>query len=215
MEKHERKRILSIFAGIVFFNFMTIFFCIKSGLAKNDIMMRFNEHQTVTFLSALTLGLTSAVSFFIYKLKKKLSSPNSSPKFWLFSSIGFFYLCMDEFFMAHEGLDEFLFSFFGKPERESLGLDGIVIGVFALAAFAFCYFYRKEVFSHKIILPFFSLAGVCLVATVIFDQLETINIILEVLEESFKIVGVTLFFGGYLATFLSLWDKTSISLKET
>jgi len=34
--------------------------------------------------------------------------------FWLFSAIGFLYLCMDEYFMAHEGMDEWIGLLFKK-----------------------------------------------------------------------------------------------------
>ena len=206
------KRTLITLAIVVLFNFLLIFFSIKDGLDDADMMMRFREKEAVTFMSALLLGLTSLTSLVIYLLKKKVASIDKGFRFWLFTSIGFFYLCMDEYFMAHEGMDEAVGSLFGKDVK-ALGLDGLVIGAFGLMAAGLCFYFRKEIFRHKEMFPFLFLGGFCLVGTVVFDQLwrlKDIAITIEVIEESIKIVGVSLFFTAFLTALTSFIKKISV-----
>ena len=56
------KKIIVICAVVLLFNFILIFSCVKEGLAKDDVLLRFHERQAVTFLSALMLGLISLIS---------------------------------------------------------------------------------------------------------------------------------------------------------
>ncbi|MCF7873055.1 MAG: hypothetical protein K9L80_02505, partial [Candidatus Omnitrophica bacterium] len=57
-QNHKRKIIIT-FLILVVINFAIIFSSIKSGQSNGDPMYRFQERQAVTFISALTLGLTS------------------------------------------------------------------------------------------------------------------------------------------------------------
>lgn len=207
--KTTGKRILKVAAIVLILNLIVIFFSAKSGLSKGDMMLRFRERQAVTFLSALLLGLISLISSVIYLLKKKIQLPDKGFRFWLFASIGFFYLCMDEYFMAHEGMDEAVGALFGKDIKH-LNLDGLTIGFFGLIAFGVCYYFRKEILRQKEILPFLFLGAFGLLGTVVFHMLERINIVYEVIEEGFKILGVSFFFAGFLVTLLSLIKKLYI-----
>lgn len=203
------KKILIVIVVVLILNAIVISSCVKSGQRKGDIMLRFRERQAVTFLSALMLGLISMISLVIYLLKKKLVSPDKGFRFWLYSSIGFFYLSMDEYFMAHEGMDEAIGSLFGKYIKD-LNLDGVVLAVFGLIALGICLYFRRELLKHKQILPFLLLGGICLAGTVVFHILERIDIVLEVIEESFKIVGVSLFFAGFFVVLTSFLKRLSI-----
>jgi len=203
------KKIVIVIAVVLILNAIVISSSIKSGLGKGDIMLRFRERQAVTFLSALMLGLISMISLVIYLLKKKLVSPDKGFRFWFLSSIGFFYLCMDEYFMAHEGMDEAVGFLFGKYIKD-LNLDGLVLAVFGLIALGICFYFRRELLKHKQILPFLLLGGACLAGTVVFHILERTDIVLEVIEESFKIVGVSFFFAGFLTVLTSFVKRLSI-----
>ncbi|MCF7872894.1 MAG: hypothetical protein K9L80_01635, partial [Candidatus Omnitrophica bacterium] len=195
---------------LVVINFAIIFSSIKSGQSNGDPMYRFQERQAVTFISALTLGLTSLTALFIYLLKKKIKPITERVGFWLFSAIGFFYLCIDEYFMAHEGMDEWVGYWFGQNIKE-MNLDNLVIASFGIIALLLCLHFRKVIFNNKIMLPFLAIGGLGLVGTVIFHSFERINVYYEVAEESFKLVGVTAFFAAYLLAFLSFRDKITIS----
>ncbi|MBD3264414.1 MAG: hypothetical protein GF375_04850 [Candidatus Omnitrophica bacterium] len=208
MSKRGKKRIFLTFLILLFVNFMIIFFNIKDGLGEGDVMYRFRERQTVTFLSALMLGLTSLTALVIYLLRRRISSFGERIGFWLFSSIGFFYLCMDEYFMAHEGMDEWVGSWFGRDIKE-MNLDGVVIAFFGLVALAVCFYFRRTIFQNKVMLPFLTVGGICLAGTVICHLGERIHIFVEVAEESFKIVGVSSFFSAYILAFISSLDKLS------
>jgi hypothetical protein len=212
MQKHKKKIIITLIA-LVIINFAIIFASIKDGQAGNDPMYRFQERQAVTFISALTLGLTSLTALFIYLLKKKIQPLQEKTGFWLFSAIGFFYLCIDEYFMAHEGIDEWVGSWFGKNIKE-MNLDNLVIAFFGIIALIFCIYFRKVVLKNKIMIPFFILGGLGLTGTVIFHSFERINVYYEVAEESFKLVGVTSFFSAYLLAFLTFRDNLQIAYKK-
>jgi hypothetical protein len=188
---------------------IVLFFSIRDGVARNDPMFRFNEHQTITFLSALMLGLTSAVSFFLYLLHKKVVPVSKNALFWLLSAMGFFYLCMDEYFMAHEGMDEMVGSWFGL-DIHHLNLDGAVIGFFGLVALGVCVYFRKVIQEYRLIIPFFILGAFGLVGTVTFHFLERIHVYYKVTEESLKLLGVSFFFTGYLVALLDYLDGLRI-----
>ncbi|MCF7916729.1 MAG: hypothetical protein K9L61_03035 [Candidatus Omnitrophica bacterium] len=92
-----------------------------------------------------------------------------------------------------------------------MNLDNLVIASFGIIALILCLYFRKVIFNNKIMLPFFAIGGFGLAGTVIFHSFERINIYYEVVEESFKLVGVTSFFSAYLLAFLSFKNKISIS----
>lgn len=207
--------IIITFILLAVVNFAIIFSSIKSGQGDGDPMYRFQERQAVTFISALTLGLTGLTALFIYLLKKTIKPISEKIGFWLFSAIGFFYLCLDEYFMAHEGIDEWIASLFGyNLKNMNLNLDNLVIASFGLVALVFCIYFRKAIWQQKIMLPFFTLGALNLIGTVIFHSFEKISIYYEVAEESFKLVGVTAFFSAYLLAFLSFRHKLQISYKK-
>ncbi len=207
------RKTLIIIVVVLIVNTITIGASVKSGIDKGDMMLRFHERQTVTFLSALMLGLIGLMSLVLYKLKKRMSPLNKGYRFWLWSAFGFFYLCMDEYFMAHEGMDEAVGALFGKDVKD-MNLDNLVIAFFGLVALWVCFKFRKEIFKHKKeMLPFLLFGAVGLAGTVIFHSFERIWIVWEVVEESFKIVGVSFFFAGFLNALLSFINKLSIAEK--
>jgi hypothetical protein len=207
------KRIFIIVIVVLLVNCITIGASVKSGIDKGDMMLRFHERQAVTFLSALMLGLISLVSLILYKLKKKVNAADRGCRFWLWSSMGFFYLCMDEYFMAHEGMDEAVGALFGKDVKD-MNLDNLVIAFFGLVALWVCFKFRKEILKHKEILPFFFFGALGLLGTIVFHSFERVSIIWEVVEESFKIVGVSFFFAGFLNMLLSFIQKVRIFYQQ-
>jgi hypothetical protein len=209
------KRTLITLCVVALFNFLLIFFCIQDGLDDGDVMLRFREREAVTFMSALLLGLGSLASLVLYLLKRKMPSADKGFRFWLMGAVGFFYLCMDEYFMAHEGMDEMVGSLFGRDVK-ALGLDGLVIGAFGVLAAGLCFYFRRELLRHREMLPFLFLGGFFLLGTVVFDQLwrlEDLAVTMEVIEESLKIVGVSFFFTAFLTALTSFINKTSVHYK--
>ena len=150
------KKTAWVIAIVLILNCIVVFSCAKSGARKGDMMLRFHEREAVTFLSALMLGLISLISFVLYLLKKRLPVFDKGRRFWLLSAIGFFYFCMDEYFMAHEGMDEAFASLFGKDIKH-LNLDNMVLAAFGLLALGVCLYFRKELLKHKKLFPYFFL----------------------------------------------------------
>ena len=207
VEKKRNKVILVVFVLIL----LVIALSIKKGMEKGNITFCFQENQAVTFISALLLGLTGLTSLIIYRLKKKMYPEDKMKKFWLFSFFGFFYLCLDEYFMAHEGIDDAVASLFIKI-NQPLELDGLTIGFFGLVALIVCFFYRKELLKHKReSLSFFIIGFICLSGTAFFDLLHSLGNIGIVIEESFKIMGVSFFFAGYSTVMFSLISRITMN----
>lgn len=175
-------------------------------------MMRFEERQTVTFLSALTLGLTSFAGLFMYLLKKKTKEIQERYAFWLISAFGFFYLCMDEYFMAHEGIDDGIVSLFGATLGD-LNLDGLVLSFFGLIGLYVCFYFRKVILKYKVMIPFLISGGGFLIGTAVFNHFEKTHVYFQVVEESLKIAGVFVFFAAYLLATLSFMDEILITSK--
>jgi hypothetical protein len=202
-----------ILAGVVIlFNAIVIGANIKSGLGKGDMMLRFQERQAVTFLSALLLGLTGLTSLIFYYLKKRSKPLDKGYRFWLFSGIGFFYLCMDEYFMAHEGIDGSLAALFGLNLKEmNINLDNLVIASFGLIALAVCFKFRREIIKHRELPFFLRLGAVGLLGTVVFHSFEQVAVVWEVIEESFKFLGVSFFFAGFITALFAYINALSIA----
>ncbi|MFC1658634.1 hypothetical protein ACFL1D_04515 [Candidatus Omnitrophota bacterium] len=206
MSEKEKKRLISGIVILVCFNAILITSSVISGLQKGNVMLRFQERQTVTLFSALFLGFTALTSLYIFLLKKSSALKSERRMFWLLSAIGFFYLSMDEYFMAHEGIDEAIGSLFGLYIKH-LNLDNMIIAVYGLIALATAYYFRRAIMEHKVILPCLVLGTVGLFGTVLFHCFERFDIIYEVVEESFKIAGVTFFFLAYFLALLSSLDQ--------
>lgn len=201
----NRKRTAGLVVLVLILNFILIICAVINGQKLGNPFLRFEENQTVTFFSAFLLGLTGWSSFLIYRLAPRLS-PETDPKFWLFSSLGFFYLSMDEYFMAHEGIDDFVTSLLSGKSVTS-EMDGLTIATFGIIALIVCLVFRKEIIKYQSFLLFLILGAVCLVGTVFFDLFKALDVEGKVLEESFKIVGVSFFLTGYAQLLLAFIQK--------
>ncbi len=201
--KKLAKKVTIVAVIVLFFNILISFLAVKDGLRQGDIMLRFRERQTLTFVSALFLGFTSLTSLVIYLLKKQVKDFSQKYNFWLVSSIGFFYLTIDEYFMAHEGLDEGLASLFGKDIKH-LNLDNLVIAGFGLLALFICLYFKKEIFLHKEMPIFLGLGSLGLLGTIVFHSFERVNVVWEVVEEACKLLGVCFFFVAFFLALLSV-----------
>jgi hypothetical protein len=170
-----------------------------AGLKKEPPTHFFEERETVTFFSCMFMAGTALTSFVIAWLNTRLTRAHAVWNFWWLSGCGFIYLCLDDYFMGHEGIDRSVLKALGvDPER--FQLDGVVIGVFGLIAFAVCAHFRKEIIRHPTFVFLVVVAGVCLAGTVLCDQLEPVlgHHLGVVIEESFKVTGACVLFTAYL-----------------
>ncbi len=210
MDRRDSKRLVVGLVSVVIFNFILIVSSVMSGIRKGDIMLRFREHETVTLFSGLFLGFTALTSLFIYFLKKRAGLRSERYGFWSLSAIGFIYLCLDEYFMAHEGIDDWVGSWFVQ-NLPVLNFDNLVIACYGLVAVGACYYFRRAILSHSVMWPCLAAGGFCLAGTVAFHCLERIDIVYEVVEESFKIVGVSFFFLAYFLACMTSLDRMTIT----
>jgi len=174
-----------------------------SGYRRGNVAYRFEEKQAITFFSSNQLGATSLLAWIIYLLRRRLirndQAHNRTSLFWVISSLGFLYLMLDESFQFHEGMDTSLFRLFGRYENPLL--DGVVTGLYGIAAAAICYYYRAEILRYRSTLVFFCLGGVFLVATSVLN-VGAEGPVQIVIEESSKLLGVVSFLLGHFAAFL-------------
>lgn len=185
--------------------FFDIILCVSSaidGARHGDITYRFQERQTVTFFSAFMLGLTGFISYMIWRVKRKLHPGDKGKRFWALSSCAFFYLMLDEYFMAHEGFEDAISFLLGRPDMP-IEADWFVMGLYGVFAIFVCLYFRKEVIKHKKLLPFLIGGGIGLFGTALFDFLNSSPLAI-VIEESFKIIGVSYLFVGFLMTLFEL-----------
>ncbi len=188
---------IAIFINLVF-NGILVYSCTLAGINKGDAFFLFEEKQAVTFFSALFLGSTSLSAAYRSYVHYKYEEGKKFFNFWGLSSLGFFYLCMDEYFMAHEGIAAGLVEMVGGNARGT-HFDGLTLAFFGLIALGVCIYFRKQILFNKnfIILCVLGACGLC--GTVVFDQLEYRGaVIYKLIEETFKIVGVTFFLSAYI-----------------
>lgn len=212
----NNSRIPIILAVLFLFNFLLIFFSYTEGLDKELPTVYFEERQAVTFFSALFLAGTGMTAFIIAWLHRRLDPVRPFFNFWFLSGIGFLCLSMDDYFMGHEGIDSAVLKLFGlNPEHYQF--DGLVIGAFGLIAAGICWSFRKEILRYKTFLLLICLGGLGLGGTVLFDQLE--NVVGHhkgvVIEESFKIIGVTFFFAAYQTALFDFLKRLPLPAKSS
>ena len=171
---------------------------VNSGQNKNDIYYYFQERHAVTFISALLLGMTSLLAFILSFLHNQ-KRPNKNPlNFWVFSCIGFFYLSLDEYFMMHEGLDVPLVEMVGR-DPQTFSMDSLFFVILAIAGFLVAVYFWRDISRDKSFIGLCVLGTLCLGGMVVFDMLNQNTAVIKVIEESFKITGVTFFFAAFLS----------------
>lgn len=209
-------RIPIILAALFIFNFILIFFSYTEGLDKDLPTVYFEERQAVTFFSALFLAGTGLTALIIAWFHRRLDPVRPFFNFWFLSGLGFFYLAMDDYFMGHEGIDSAVLSLFGL-NPDNYQFDGLVIGTFGLIAAGVCWYFRKEILRYKTFLLFICLGALGLGGTVLFDQLETVvgHHKGVVIEESFKVIGVTFFFSAYQTALFDFFKRLPLPVKTS
>jgi len=87
-------------------------------------------------------------------------------------------------------------------------MDGLALGIFGLIALGVCVKFKNQILPHKNAVKFLFAGGVCLGFSVVCDLLNRkLGPVSIVVEESFKILGVTMFFGAYLVMFQSFLGR--------
>ena len=195
-------RIVHKIICVLLFNIIFVTNMVIGGSLKNDIYRYFQEKEAVTFLSALMLGLTSLCALTSALIRRRLDPKKRVLTFWALSAFGFFFLSMDEYFMMHEGMDTPLLLLLGKDPQVD-HLDGLVFLILGAIAVLTGYKARKEISPYKDFIILFALGFICLGGMITFDILDQNSKVIKVIEESFKITGVTFFFTAYLSAMIA------------
>ena len=183
-------------------NVAAIVSAIASGHRKGDLAVRFQEKQSITFLSANQLAMTAIVAVAIWLVRRHVMGRKGGPTlFWLLSAAGFLFLMLDEGFQFHEGIDSRLFEIVGAGGGKNPRIDGISTALYGVGAFAVCWFFRTEILRFLPTVGFFAVGGFFLAATsaLNFGDAPAWQV---VLEESCKLLGVCSFLLGFVAAFL-------------
>ena len=203
-----QRRTLLILGILVVFNALLIFSSYTFGLKKPNPALFFEERHVVTFFSCLFLAGTALTAFIIGYLHRRIDGAHPVANFWWLSGVGTLAMSMDDWFQGHEGIDSAVLRLLGTPAHP-YQFDGYVIALLGLIALAGSWYYRREVSRHPPLVFFLLLVGVCVAGTVGFDQVATgLGPHLDlVIEESFKVVGASLLFGGYLTVLLDFLKR--------
>ncbi|MDD5071097.1 MAG: hypothetical protein PHV17_10270 [Candidatus Omnitrophica bacterium] len=187
---------------VLIFNIILISGSVIAGYGKNNIYFYFQERQAVTFISALLLGLTSLCAFIASFVWNQCPDLKKRFNFWIISFFGFFYLSMDEYFMMHEGMDTPSVRMLGK-DPQSFNLDGLFFALLGIVGIIIALKFWKEISRYRDFILLCVLGVFCLGGMVVFDMINQDSPLIKVIEESFKITGVTFFFAAFLSVVLT------------
>ncbi len=191
-----------VLAGVFYvLNLVAIGASIASGYRKGDVAMRFQEKQSITFLSANQLAMTAVLAAAVYLVRRHVIGKRSaSVFFWLLSSLGFLFLMLDEGFQFHEGMDSRVFEVIGAGDQNPR-VDGLSTALYGVVALGVCWMFREEILRFRSTFVFFCVGGFFLAATsaLNFGNAPAWQV---ALEESCKLLGVCSFLLGFLSAFL-------------
>lgn len=161
-------------------------------------MYYFQERHFFTFFSAVMLAGTALVAALIHFLYSKIVDSHEIWSFWLISAFGFFYLCLDEYFIIHEGMDRALLRLFGA-DSAAHNFDGWILGVFGIIGIVIVCRCRKQVLQYGNYIFMFLVATLFFGCMVLSDQLLGNAYPMMLFGEIFKILAVSFFFVAYLS----------------
>lgn len=184
--------------GALGFSCYLIFAATVAGIKKENQMYYFEERQYFTFFSALILAMTSFVCMLTSILCRKMEEFYPKLNFWFISSVGFFYLCIDEYFSVHEGMDRAILKALGMDPR-LVNFDGWILGFLGVIGLVIFYKFRLQISEHKDFLYFFVAGALFFAGMVLADQFIHEAYPWGIIEEALKILGVTFLFAGYMS----------------
>ncbi|WBU55481.1 hypothetical protein [Paracoccus sediminicola] len=117
-------------------------------MAEGDLTDQFGEGKSGTLLSGLMLALIGLASFRIYQIRKseQRAGDGRPETLWLLLALAFAFLCLDESFQIHEGIDQALHSITGLTETALTDrIDDFIILAYGLIGVAILFFHRREV----------------------------------------------------------------------
>ena len=95
-------------------------------------------------------------------------------------------------------MDRAILESFGKDPR-LLNFDALILGGFGLLGMGLFWYFRNELLKYREFSILFFVAGGCFLMMVLFDHYGSHASHWMILEDSFKLLGVTFFMGSYLS----------------
>lgn len=205
-----------IFWIVILLNYFAINYCIFSGFGFEDVSFLFQEHQPITFISALQLALTSFVALFIYILGRMIYKKDAGHlkliRIWAISAAVFAFAVIDEYFMLHEGIDgNIATAFFGITKNPHL--DGLTLSLYGVVALFLFFRFKEEVLKYKEALLLFVIGGFFFLASITLDIKSTEQFRI-ILEESAKIIAVGFLFLGHVSILIEHLRKVDQGLSR-
>lgn len=203
-----------IFWIVILLNYAAINYCVFSGPGFAEVSFLFQERQAITFISALELALTAFVALFIYILGRMVYAKNRKrlklTRIWAISAAVFAFAVIDEYFMLHEGIDgDIATAFFGITENPHL--DGVILGLYAVAALFLLFRFKGEVLRYKDAFLLFLIGGFFFLVSIALDIKSTEQFRI-ILEESAKLIAIGFLFLGHVLILIETLGKVEESL---
>lgn len=146
------------------------------------------------------------ISIQISVLIREIGQDNNFINFWSISAAGFFYLCLDEFFIIHEGMDRAILKGLGL-NAQLYNFDGWILGIFGVLGFFIFWGCRKQFSQFREFLRLFFTAIVFFGCMVLADEFLDFSYPIQLSEEIFKILGVTFFLAAYMSVLDTLHQQ--------
>ena len=161
------------------------------------------ENNLPTFYSSIALALSSVLTFFISLMKeiKKTEKP-----FWIFLSIIFASICLDEWKMIHERFNNPVSTYILEKFNIEVALASAWTYLYIIFAIMFALFFSffafklpkdiKKLFLLSFSLCVFGAIGMELFAIEVLKietQQNNLYLIIHTLEELFEMIGISIF----------------------
>ena len=200
-----------IFWIVILVNYAAVTYGVFDGVGFEEITFHFQEREAITFLSATQLMLTSFVAVFTYVFGRMLYKKDPARlkliKFWIISAGVFLFCTLDEYFMAHEGLDGGIATaFFGITENPNL--DGVTLSLYGIIGIVLFFKFKEEILRYKNAFLLFCVGGVLFLASITLD-IKSEDQFRMILEESAKLFAVAFFFLGHISVLMENMKKVN------
>ncbi|MBS2099113.1 hypothetical protein [Carboxylicivirga linearis] len=201
----NNKSALGLFSIILNINFIFIILAIIWGIAKKEPSMKFQEYGFITKFSALQLFIIGIVCFRSFQNTKKI--------IWLLIALGFSFLALDELFLIHENLDQWIHNIFNLEKTKWTDkIDDFIILFYGIIGAIFMTGNYRVFIKNKPGLLITATGFLLMVLSVIIDTTTNDTLVFStklidgdiqyhiaaIIEESFKIISEGTLLTGFI-----------------
>ncbi|MBM9514917.1 hypothetical protein [Desulfogranum marinum] len=147
----------------------------------------FTEDGFITKLSVFQLLVIGWLSYNIFRtqrIQRRSSLWRDSSFVWLIIALGFLFLAVDELFLVHENIDNFIHDVFNMEETALTDrIDDFLVGLYGLAGIGVLFVFRDELKAYRETFVFFVIGFVLFFVMIPLDMLINRNDILPLIFE--------------------------------